>query len=88
MKDQATLAREHFEAYKHDGPLIVSYRIDDNDYMIIARPGSYSGRRLCTIVPFNEADDKVFEYIESVGRTFTYSELLVRELEVFEGKVQ
>lgn len=89
MEDQGTLARKHFDGFCvfHDGPLVISYRIDDTDYMVIASPGPASGRRLMTVVPYKDADDKVFEYVESVGRMFGYNNMLIKDMEVFEGKV-
>lgn len=81
------IARKHFEAVEHDGPLVVAYRIDDTNYLTIARPGHGLGHRLSLVVPAAEVHDKVMDYVQSLARNFTFDNLLIRDLEVFEGKV-
>jgi len=81
------IARKHFESIQHDGPLVAAYRIDEEDYLTIARPGHGLGHRLSLVVPAAEVNDKVMDYVQSLARNFTFNNLLIRDLEVFEGEV-
>lgn len=81
------IARKHFESIQHDGPLVAAYRIDDDDYLTIARPGYGLGHRLSLVVPAEQVTEKVLDYVQSLAHNFTFNDLLIRDLEVFEGQV-
>jgi PP-loop superfamily ATP-utilizing enzyme len=81
------LARNHFEAYDHRGPLVICYSIGDDSYLVAARPGSNLGHRLHAVVDSRHAEDKVCEYVTSLVRMFGFDDLLMRDLEVFEGEI-
>lgn len=81
------IAREHFEADPHEGPLVTCYHIGENDYLIAARPQKSLGHRLHRVVGANRVDDSVVDYVRSLVENFTFDNLLTRDLEVFEGSV-
>lgn len=81
------LARNHFENYRHQGPLVICYSIGDDSYLVAARPGSNLGHRLHGVCDAAHAEDKVCEYVTSLVRQFGFDDLLMRDLEVFEGEI-
>lgn len=81
------IAKLHFEKYEHDGPLVASYRIDDTDYLVMCRPDSGSSRCIYSTVNLHDVNDKVMEYVRSLMENWTLDNMLIRDLEVFQGKV-
>ena len=81
------IARSHFERDTHEGPLVTCYHISEQNYLIAARPQSHLGHRLHAIVTWDKVNDKVIDYVGTLARNFTFDNLLMRDLEVFEGEV-
>jgi hypothetical protein len=81
------LAKLHFEKYQHEGPLIASYRISDLDYLVMCRPDSGSSRCIYSTVDLNSVNAKVIEYVNSLMTNWTMDNMLIRDLEVFDGEV-
>jgi hypothetical protein len=81
------IAREHFEADQHEGPLVTCYSIGENDYLIAARPQKSLGHRLHRVVTASRVDESMLDYVGSLIHNFTFADLLTRDLEVFEGEV-
>lgn len=86
MKESKALAREHFKSMTHDGPLVASYRVDDDSCIIFARP-SNPAYTISTIVPVLEDTEQVVQYVHSTIFTWGMDNLLIREFEVFQGEV-
>jgi hypothetical protein len=84
-------AHNHFELFKHDGPLVISYGFLDvgegETSVVLCRPNSYSGHRLSSIVNYKEVDDKVVEYIKSLSDVWGIDDLRVHNYEVEDWKV-
>lgn len=81
------LARDHFESYKYHGPLVASYRTDEGEYLVLARPGYGLGHRMSSVVNTAEEYNTVVDFVQSLIKTFTMDDLLVKSFEVFEGEV-
>lgn len=77
----------HFEDYDHDGPLIISYRISDDDCCVKARAGYGMGHRVTSYINITEEIEKVSELVQSLMENFSSDNILIRSLEVFEGEI-
>jgi hypothetical protein len=81
------LAKLHFERYRHDGPLIVNYRIGDLDYFVMCRPDSESSRMIYSDATIDTVNAKIIEYVKSLMDNWTIDNVLIRDMEVFKGEV-
>lgn len=85
--DHEQIARDHFEAIEHEGGLVAYYWIDFHLFFLIARPPHGSGHRLSCTCSLHELESKMMGYIRSVGRNFSYADLLIKEFELLDGEV-
>lgn len=81
------LISDHFEDFPHDGPLIISYRISNDDCCIKARAGYGMGHRVTSYVFITDEIDKVSELVQSLMENFSSDNILIKSLEVYEGEI-